>query len=76
MVWGCMGWNGVGSPVEVQGIMNAEQYFQILEHGVEESFENLENPEGDRIFQQDNNPKYTSKKADQWFEKNGVEVLK
>ena len=26
MVWGCMGWNGVGKLEEVQGIMNAEQY--------------------------------------------------
>jgi len=76
MVCGCMGWNGVGSLVEVQGIMNAEKYCHILEHRVEESCENLEIPEGDRIFQQDNNPKHTSKKADQWFEENRVEVLK
>ena len=76
MVWGCMGWSGVESLVEVQGIMNAEQYCQILEHGVEESFEKLGMPEGERIFQQDNDPKHTSKKTDQWFEENGVEVLK
>ena len=25
MVWGCMGWNGVGVLTEVQGIMDAEQ---------------------------------------------------
>ena len=24
MVWGCMGWNGVGKLVEVQGKMNAK----------------------------------------------------
>jgi DDE superfamily endonuclease len=76
MVWGCMGWNGVGSLVEVQEIMNAEKYCQILEDGVEESFEKLEMLEGERIFQQDNDPKHTSKKANQWFEDNGVEVLK
>src|SRR5258707_5916354 len=26
MVWGCMGWNGVGVLTEAQGIMNGEQY--------------------------------------------------
>jgi len=49
----------MGSLVEVQGIMNAEKYCQIFEHGVEESLENLEIPEGNRIFHQDNDPKHT-----------------
>jgi hypothetical protein len=75
MVWGCMGWNGVGTLIEVQGKMNAEQYCKILGEGMEESFEKLEMAEGERIFQQDNDPKHTSKKADQWFKDNGVEVL-
>ena len=75
MVWGCMGWNGVGTLVEVQRKMNAEQYCQILEEAVEESFENLDMLPGKRIFEQDNDPKHTSKKADKWFEDNGVEVL-
>ena len=75
MVWGCMGWNGVGTLTEVEGKMNADQYCEILEHGVDESFENLEMPEGERIFQQDNDPKHTSKKAQQWFLDNGIEVL-
>ena len=39
MVWGCMGWNGVGKLVEVVGKMNAEQYCEILDEGVVESFE-------------------------------------
>ena len=42
MVWGCMGWNGVGKFIEVQGKMDAEQYCEILEEGVGESFETLE----------------------------------
>ena len=29
MVWGCMGWNGVGKLIEVQGKMDAEQYYEI-----------------------------------------------
>jgi hypothetical protein len=51
MVWGCMGWNGVGKLTEVQGLMDAQQYCDILEDGVVESFEKLEIAEGERIFQ-------------------------
>jgi len=75
MVWGCMGWNGVGVLTEVQGIMNGEQYCEILDGGVVESFEKLEMPEGERTFQQDNDPKHTSKKATKWFEDNNIDVM-
>jgi len=43
--------------------MDAQQYCDILDDGVVESFEKLEIPEKERIFQQNNDPKYTSKKA-------------
>jgi transposase len=75
MVWGCMGWNGVGMLIEVQGRMDAEQYCEILEQGVMESFEKLEMEEGERYFQQDNDPKHTSKKAKKWMEDNDLEVI-
>ena len=75
MVWGCMGWNGVGKLVEVQGIMDAVQYCEILEDGLVESFEKLEMNEEERIFQQDNDPKHTSKRATVWFEDNNIQVL-
>jgi hypothetical protein len=39
--------------------MNAEQYCEILEDGLVKSFEELEAEEGERIFQQDNDPKHT-----------------
>ena len=50
MVWGYMGWNEVGKLTEVQGIMDAMQYCEILDDGVMERFEKLEMAEGERIF--------------------------
>ena len=75
MVWGCMGQNGVGKLVEVEGNMNAEQCCAILEDGMVESFEKLEMEEEERIFQQDNDPKHTSKRVKKWFEDNNIQVL-
>ena len=66
----------MGKLVEVQGNMNAEQYCEILEEGVEESFGSLEMAEDERYFQQDNDPNHTSKKADQWFSDNNIIPLK
>ena len=51
MVWGCIGWNGFGELVEVEGKINAEQYCAILQDGMVESFEKLEIEEEERIFQ-------------------------
>ena len=70
-----MGWNGVGMLIEVIGKINADQYCQILGDGVMESFEKLEMDEGERYFQQDNDPKHTSRKATEWFEDNDIQVL-
>ena len=56
-----MGWNGVGKLVEIQGKMNAEKYCEILEDVMEERFDKLEMEEEECYFQQDNDPKHTSK---------------
>ena len=72
MVWGCMGWNRVGKLIEVQGIMDKVQYCEILEVGVEESFEKLEMVDGKWYFQQDNEPRHMSGVAIQWFEDNTI----
>jgi len=39
MVWGCMGWNGVGQLAEIEGRMNADQYVSILEDHILPSLE-------------------------------------
>ena len=55
--------------------MDAEQYREILENGLVKSSETLEIEEGEWYFQQDNDPKHTSKKAKKWFEDNDIQVL-
>ena len=51
MVWGCIGWNGVGVLSEVEERMDVEQYVEILEAGLLQSMEESGIPEGDIIFQ-------------------------
>ena len=72
MVWGYMGWNGVGKLIEVEGKMDAKQYCEILDDGLVESFEKLDTEEGERYFQQDNDPKHTSQLATTWFSDNNI----
>ncbi|KIK73585.1 hypothetical protein PAXRUDRAFT_76445, partial [Paxillus rubicundulus Ve08.2h10] len=48
MAWGCIGWNG---------------YMAILEQGLLQNMEESGISECDTIFQQDNNPKHTSRRA-------------
>ena len=75
MVWGCMGWEGVGRFAEVEGKMNADQYVSISEDNLLPSLEKLGFSAEDVIFQQDNDPKHTFIKATRWFEDNGINVL-
>ena len=75
MVWGCMGWEGVGRLAVVEGKMNADQYVSILEDNLLPSLEESGFFVEDVIFQQDNDSKHTSKKATKWFEDNDINVL-
>ena len=75
MMWGCMMWEGVGFACKIDGKMDADLYIQILEDELINSINHYEKDVGDVIFQQDNDPKHTSKKAKNWFEDNGFQVL-
>jgi transposase len=75
MVWGCMGWEGVGNLVEVEGRMNGEQYVDILDNNLLESMEKLHVDPEIAIFQQDNDPKHTSKVATKWFNDLGINCM-
>ena len=75
MVWGCMGWEGVGQLAEVEGRMDADQYVAILEDHLVPSIEESGIFEEEAIFQQDNDPKHTSKKAKKWMEDHNISLL-
>jgi transposase len=75
MVWGCMGWEGVGRLAEIEGRMDSAQYVEILDQNLSQSIEDLEIPKDKAWFQQDNDPKHTSKLAQNWFSAKGIQVL-
>ena len=72
MVWGCFSYHGVGQLAEVEGRMKADQYISILEDHLLSSAENAGILRADLIFQQDNDPKHTSKLAQKWFDSQGI----
>jgi hypothetical protein len=76
MVWGCMGWDGVGYATRIEGKMDADLYVSIMEDELQDSLHYYGKTPADIIFQQDNDPKHTSKKAQNWFKDNGFNVMK
>ena len=75
MMWGCMTWEGVGMACKIDGKMDANLYTQIMEDELQQTLEHYGKTSDDIIFQQDNDPKYTSRLAKQWFEDHGFEVM-
>ena len=67
-----MEWCGVLS--EVEGRMDAEQYVAILKGGLLQSMEDSGIPADEVIFQQDNDPKHTSRSA-KIFEEQDIKLL-
>ncbi len=75
MVWGCMTAHGVGYMCRIDGRMDGELYREIMEDHL---FQTVDFYGMDRerfVFQQDNDPKHTSKVAKKWVEEHGVKVL-
>jgi hypothetical protein len=76
MMWGCMGWDGVGYATKIDGRMDGDLYMAILEDELQQTLGYYDKSADDIIFQQDNDPKHTSKKAQNWFKDNGINVMK
>ena len=75
MLWGCMTVQGVGYASRIDGRMDAQLYTEILGDEFLKTLGGYGLDVGEIVFQQDNDPKHTSRIARKWFEDNGVEVL-
>ena len=75
MIWGCMTTSGVGFMCRIEGKMDAELDTKILEDHVFQTLEYYDLDSNNFIFQQDNDPKHTSKRSQKWFEEHEVELL-
>ena len=68
MVWGCMFWDGPRYACKIDGKMDGDLYVQIMEEDLKASMDYYGKSPEDVVFQQDNNPKHTCKKAKSWFQ--------
>ena len=75
VVWEMITPYGVGHIVRIEGNLNKELYYEILQDDLLGIYQDLGLDYHDRYFQQDNDPKHTSKFAQAWFHKNHVDLL-
>ena len=75
MMWGCMTWEGPGYAAKIDGKMDADLYCEILEDNLLETLRYYNKSPHDAIFQQDNDPKHTSKKAWVWLQDHEFDVM-
>lgn len=73
MVWGCFSARGVGNLVFIDGIMDRFKYLNILTNNLKQSAASMDL--NNYVFQQDNDPKHTSKIISQYLEENEIETL-
>ena len=75
MTWGCFCCQGIGNLCRINEKMNSELYCQVLEDDFLGTLEWYNIDRNNIIFQQDNDPKHTSKLARAWFSNNNIDVL-
>lgn len=78
MVWGCITSRGMGQLHKIDGIMCGPDYVKILQKNLPATLRKhkLKKTGKDAvIFQQDNDPKHTSRVAKEWFEAKKFKVL-
>lgn len=73
MLWGCFSKTGIGKLVKIEGRITGIDYYNILNNNLLQSAERMSL--GSFIFQQDNDPKHTSKVASKFFTEKKIEKL-
>jgi hypothetical protein len=73
-VWGCFSYDGVGTLYLVDGNLDWKQYCKILKEAMIPSAGDLF-PEGEFLFQQDNDPKHTSEKTWNFLDSKGIDYM-
>ena len=63
MIWGCMSWESISYAIRIDGRIDADLYVSILVDELQKSIKHFKKKHKEVIFQQDNDPKHTSKKA-------------
>ncbi len=76
MFWGCFAASGTGCLDYVNGIMKSDDYQRILGRNVVASVRKLRLHQRSWVFQQDNDPKHTSKSTQKWLQTKRWIVLK
>lgn len=75
MLWGCMTAEGVGYACRIDGRMDSKLYTSILGDELTQTIKYFGLDKSKVIFQQDNDPKHTSKEAQKWFSDNNIQIL-
>jgi hypothetical protein len=75
-IWGCFNYSLKGPLKLIDGKLTGEKYTMILKHTMAPFLKDVEEEIGEKaIFQQDNDPKHTSKKAKKYLGNKDVDVL-
>jgi len=78
MVWGCITAEGMGRLHRINGIMKGVDYVKILDDNLLGTLKDQKLKKTGKygiIFQQDNDPKHTSRVASNWFEEKRIKKL-
>jgi transposase len=75
MIWGCITYEGVGIACKIDDILDAELYSEILRHELMDTIDYYEMDSAEIIFQQDNDPKHRSHKAQDALDEIGLDVM-